>query len=100
MAHHSRAFDTELLQRFVQQAGLCQWMPDRGAGPGALSVSRPIEHDHAIALAGHIDDSAQLIILDHRSVAVQENERWPFAALDVVQPNTFDVEEAALRRIG
>jgi hypothetical protein len=35
-------------------------------------------------------------ILNHGTIAVQENDRRPIAALDVVEPRSLQIEEAAL----
>ena len=38
----------------------------------------------------------ELEVLDHAAVAVQQDERLAFATLDVVQPDTIDLEESTL----
>ncbi len=43
-----------------------------------------------------IQNATALEILDHGTIAVQENGRRPVTALDVMEPGSFQIEEAAL----
>jgi hypothetical protein len=58
-----------------------------------------VENDDPMVRGGQIDQSARLKILDHTSVAVKKDQRFPCSALDVVQPNTVYLQELTLRRV-
>src|SRR5438270_439541 len=96
MADHGRCFNAEPLQRFMEKMRLSYGVPNGPPRPRTVPVSRPVEYDYAIALRGHVDDAAQFIILDHRSISVQQYQRRPFPAFDVVQTNTVNIQKAAL----
>ncbi|MGY4455185.1 hypothetical protein ACVWZR_009845 [Bradyrhizobium sp. i1.3.1] len=58
-----------------------------------------VEHDDPIVLGCKIDQATRLEILDHAAIAMEQNQRASGPALDIVQPNTVDVDEPPLGRI-
>jgi hypothetical protein len=86
----------ELHERFVDQVGLRVRGPERAARAPAVAISRPVEDDDAILLGGLVKEPARLEVLEHASVAVQQDERFAFATLDIVQADTIDLEESSL----
>jgi hypothetical protein len=64
-----------------------------------MAESGTVENDDPVVPGSEIDQTAGLEILDHTAVAVNKNQRFARASLDVVQPNAIDVEEPAGSRI-
>ena len=64
-----------------------------------MPIPRPVEDDNPMFLGGLVEQPTQLEILDHTAVAVQQNERLAFAALDIVQLDAIDLEELPFWRI-
>jgi hypothetical protein len=64
-----------------------------------MAVSWAIKSYDAMLLGSKVDETARLEIRNHTAVAMQQNDRFPFAAVDVVEPNTVDFEKLADRRI-
>ncbi len=58
-----------------------------------MSETWPIEDDDAIALRGHVQQSAGNEVLDHAAIAMQHHQHLAFAPLEVVQLHTVDLDE-------
>jgi hypothetical protein len=64
-----------------------------------VAEPRAVERDYPVLSGCPIDQSADLEVLDHASIAVQQDERNAFAALDVVELDTVHLDQPASRRI-
>jgi hypothetical protein len=62
-----------------------------------MTEARAIDGDDAISLGQPLDYPANLKILHHGAVAVQQDKGWPLAPLEVMEADPFDIEEAADR---
>src|SRR5689334_23288768 len=89
--------DFELNERFVHQLSLsCRCPPPR---PWSVRVTeaRTIDGDDAISVGQPFEYSADLKILHHGAVAVQQDEGWSLTSLEIMEAEPFDIEEAAGR---
>jgi hypothetical protein len=59
-----------------------------------VTESRAIDGDDAISLGQPFEYPANLKILHHGAVTVQQDEGRSFASLEVVEPDPFDIKEA------
>jgi hypothetical protein len=62
-----------------------------------MTKAGAIDRNHPKSLRQPIKDPANREILDHRAVAMQQDERGPFASYEIVQTHTVDIEKAADR---
>ncbi len=99
MSEHDSAAQAELLQRFEKQFSLCVRSPDDVPRPIAVAVSGAIEYDDAVVFGGQFDQAAGFEILNHAAVTVEKHQRPAGAALQIVDPHAFDLDEAPGRRI-
>lgn len=83
----------------LDEFGLGIWRPYDVARPVAVAEAGPIEDDNPVVLGSKTDQTAGFEVLNHAAVAVQKNQRVTRASLNVVKPNTVDIQEAAGRRI-
>ena len=75
VAQNHRPMHSELLQGCVQQMGLFMRAPGPVCGARAVAEARPVEDPDAVALRGFIDQAAELEVIAHRAVAVQQHHR-------------------------
>ena len=80
------------------------WLPFR---PLAITRSRPVEDDDAVALGEAVDDAADDEILEHRTIAVDQHDWRPHrphrvrrTAFEIMNPDAFHIDEAPERRMG
>src|SRR5690242_15586741 len=99
MAEHEGTLDAQLCQGFPQQLGLRRRRPGSPTRPVAVAEARTVEHDDAVSLCQAVDNAADLELLDHRAVAMQQNQRRALAAVEVVEPDAVELDEAAMRRM-
>jgi hypothetical protein len=64
-----------------------------------MAEARTIETDDAITLGGYIDQAAGFEILDHAAIAVQQDQRRPRAAFDIVKMDAVYFQKLTSRRI-
>jgi hypothetical protein len=50
-----------------------------------MAEARTVEHDDAVSLGQVVDDSADLEILDHCAVAMQQDDRRAVAPVEVME---------------
>ena len=62
-----------------------------------MTEARAIDGDDAISLGQPFEYPANLKILHHGAVTVQQDEGRSFASLEVMQADPFDIKEAAGR---
>ena len=100
MPEDNCARDPNLRERLMDQLGL------RLGGPrsfetsiATMAVSWAIKRDDAMLLGSKVDETARLKIRNHTAVTMQHTDRFPFPAVDVVEPNTVDFEKLADRRM-
>src|SRR5579871_1304682 len=94
MTEYQGARDAQSLKRYFEQVCLCIWGPNNIAWTIAVSEARPVENDDPICLRSQFDETTRLEILDHAAVTVKQDQRLPFATLDVVQPDAINFKEA------
>src|SRR5690242_17177198 len=99
MAHHDRPLDPESLQGLVEQLRLLRRRPDSAARTGAVPEARAVERDDPMSLGREVEDAADLPVLDHGAVAVEKHNRRAIAPLQIVEPNTVNLEKASSRRM-
>src|SRR4029434_6434743 len=83
----------------MNKASLCFWSPDGAARPIAVTESGAVEGNNAIGLCGCIKQTARVKVLNHTSIAVKEDERFPFSSFNVVEPNSINYDKAANWRV-
>jgi hypothetical protein len=95
MPDHDRLFDIKLNERLVNEFSLSIWCPNLRPWPARVTEARAIHGYDAISLGQRLKHSADLKILQHRTVAVQQDERRSLASLEIVEVDPFNIEEAA-----
>src|SRR5215204_4059753 len=83
----------------MDEVGLSFRRPNRAAGTIAVAVSRSVKGDDTVVPGGHVNKAARLEILDHAAIAVQQDQWFAFASLNVMDANPADLKEMAGRRI-
>jgi|SRR5437763_4509474 len=84
-------------ERLVHDSSLSGRCPTLRSWPVCVTEARTIDSDDSISLGQLIEYPANLKILHHGAVTVQQDEGRSFASLEVMQPDTFDIKEAADR---
>ena len=64
-----------------------------------MAEAWPVEGEDPVVTRSKIEDAADLVVFDHGTIAVQKNDRWAVAALEVMETHTIDVEEATPGRM-
>jgi hypothetical protein len=95
MPDHDRLFDVKLNERLVNEFSLSVWCPNLRPWPARVTEARTIHGDDAISLRQRRKYPADLEILQHGAVAVQQDERRSLASLEIMEVNPFNIEEAA-----
>jgi hypothetical protein len=93
------ARNADLLQRALNEIGLRLGRPDSPARARAVSKSRSIERNDAMLLRRHRDEAARCEILNHASIAMQQNEWFAGAVIHIVKPHAIDLYELPRRRV-
>jgi hypothetical protein len=99
MSKHRCAWDTDLLERTMDQLRLRLRRPDRSARARTMPEAGTVESNDAIFSRGHVEDAARFKILNHGAVAVEENDRLAGTALKIVKPDAVDFDKLADRWI-
>src|SRR4029077_18397614 len=73
MSEHHRILSPDPFQSFYKEGGLGAWSPDARARPLGISESGTIKAQDPIAPGKKINEATDGEILDHRSIAVEEN---------------------------
>jgi hypothetical protein len=58
-----------------------------------VTEARAIDGDDAVPLGQSFDYPANLKILHHGAVTVQQDKGWPLASLQVMEADSLDIEE-------
>ena len=95
MSDHDRLFDVKLNERLVHEISLSFWCPHLRPWPARMTEARAIHGDDTISLGQRRKYPADLKILQHGAVAVQQDERRSLASLDIMEVDPFNIEEAA-----
>jgi hypothetical protein len=61
--------------------------------PVCVTEARAIDGDDAVPLGQPFDYPANLKILHHGAVTVQQDKGWPLASLQVMEADSLDIEE-------
>src|SRR3954465_7774859 len=99
MPDHDGPFDPERTKRLREKVRLRTGRPHAPAWASAMPEARAVERYHSIMRSRELEHAAQVEILHHGSISMQQDDRCPFAALDVMQPHAIDVKKSAGRRI-
>jgi len=91
--------DVEMNERLVHQFSLSGRCPTLRPWPVCVTKPRAIDGDDAVSLGQQFEYPANLKVLHHGAVTVQQNEGRPLASLEVMQTDTFDIKEAAGRGV-
>jgi hypothetical protein len=60
-----------------------------------VAKSRTIEGNNSVLFCSEIDQTARLKVLNHTSVAMEQDKRWSRSPLNVMEPNPLDCDEAS-----
>ena len=99
MAKDGGTRNTELYKRFMEKVCLGFRSPDRAPWAIAVTEARPVKNDDTISSGGTMDQTATRKILDHASIAVQQDQGFAIALLDVVEAHAFNLNEFSHGRI-
>jgi hypothetical protein len=97
MSDHDRLFDVKLDERPVHEISLSFWCPHLRPWPARMTEARAIHGDDTISLGQRRKYPADLKILQHGAVAVQQDERRSLASLEIMEVDPFNIEEVAGR---
>ena len=98
--HHRVALDAEPCQRTADEVGLRCGGPCRVARAVAVAIARPVEGDDAVPPRGElVEHAAQDPVLGGHHIAVEQHDRRSGALLEVVQPDSIDLDEASGGRV-
>jgi hypothetical protein len=64
-----------------------------------VTEARAINGDDAVLLGQPFDYPANLKILHHDAVTVQQDKGWPLASLQVMEADSLDIEEVTGWRV-
>jgi hypothetical protein len=64
-----------------------------------MAEARPIEGYDPVFFAGHGNEAARAEVLYHTAVAVQKDERFAFAMLDVMKSHTMNIDKPSSGRV-
>src|SRR5678810_934334 len=95
MPDHSRPFDAEKRKGCRKQFGLLLRAPGVPPGPGSVAKPRPVEHDGAVRLSGMINNAADQHVVNHSTIAVQEDDWRAAATLHIVKAYAIGSHERA-----
>jgi hypothetical protein len=97
MSEHHRVPSRDLFQSFYKEGGLGGWSPDAGARPLGISESGTIKAQDSIASGEEINEAADGEVLDHRSIAVEENHAGGhrISPLSIVHADPVALDELA-----
>src|SRR5438045_7779001 len=95
MPDDDRLVDFEVNERLVHEFSLSGRCPTLRPWPVCVTEARAINSDDAISLSQPFEYSANLKILHHGAVTVQQDEGRSLASLEVMKADPFDIEEAA-----
>ena len=99
MAKDGGTRNTEFYKRFMKKVCLGFRSPDRAPRPIAVAEARPVKNDDPISSGRPLDQTATGKILDHARIAVQQDQRFTLAFLDVVEAHAFNLNEFSSGRI-
>src|SRR5215207_3143037 len=99
MANDHRLLDPEPDKCLVKEVSLGGQGPDSVPRPHAVAVARAVEGDDPVALGGAVQDTAGAPILDQGHETMQQDQGLALAALDIVQVDAINIEEAAEWRV-
>jgi hypothetical protein len=101
MAEHDRVPYPEVTESFYKKFCLGFRGPDPKPWPLTISEARPIKAKHTMIAGKKVDKSADREILNHRAIAMKQDDRWSrrIAAIDIVKIYAVTVDEVADRGI-
>src|SRR6476619_8510634 len=95
MPDNDRLLDVEMNERLVHEFSLSGRCPTLRPWPVCMTKARAIDGDDAISLGQPFEYPANLKVLHHGAVAVQQDEGRALAPLEIVEVDPLDIEEAA-----
>src|SRR4051794_11115465 len=84
-------------ERLVHEFSLSGRCPTLRLWPVCVTEARAIDGNDAISLGQLFEYAANLEILSHGTVTVQQHEGRSFASLEIMKVNAFDIQELAGR---
>src|SRR3954465_15730411 len=99
MPDHNGPFYPERTKRLREKVRLRTGRPYAAAWASAMPETRAVERYHSIMRSRKLEHAAQVEILHHGSVSMQQHDRRTFTALDVMQPHAIDVNKPARGRV-
>ena len=91
--------NADLPQRPVDEVRLRLGRPNRSAWARAVAESRTIKRNDTMLLRRHLDETARCEVLNHAAIAVQQNDRFARASIDIVKPDAVYIYKPACRWI-
>jgi hypothetical protein len=95
MSNNNRSLDGKLRKCLVKQPSLLLGCPFAISRSRAVPKSGPVEGEDAVARAQAIDETSSLEIFSGGAVAMEEDNRRPFASFEVMQSNARNLDEFA-----
>ena len=95
MSDNDSLFNREENERFVHDFSLSGRCPTLRPRPVCMTEARPIDSNDSISLGQPFEYPANLKILHHGAVTVQQDEGRPLAPLEEMEADPFHIEEAA-----
>ena len=95
MPDDDRLFDSKLNERLMHKVSLSHRCPTLRPCSVRVTEARAIERNNAVSLGQPFEYPANLKVLHHSAIAVQQDKRWAFASLEVMQVDPLDTKEAA-----
>ena len=99
MSENGGVRNVEFCECLLDQFGLGLWGPDHIARAIAVTEPGSVENDDPEMSCRKINQTAGIKVFNHTAVAVQQNQGFARAPLNVVETNATYIEEAAGRWI-
>ena len=94
MPDNDRLVDLQVTERFVHEFSLSGRCPTLRPWPVCVTEARAIDSDDSISLGQPFEYPANLKVLHHGAVTVQQDKGRPLASLQVMKADSLDIEEA------
>jgi hypothetical protein len=94
VADDDRLLDIKAGERFIDEFGLLCRCPDPRAWPVGVTKPRAVDGDDTKPFGQPVENAADREVMDHGTIAVQQDERRSLAAFDVVNSDILDIEES------
>src|SRR5262245_7859946 len=100
MPNDNGRFEPEAAHSSLHEIGLGSGRPGPRPRPFTMTKARPVEGHDPVPRRQLLDDAADLELLHHGAIAVQEKDRRLLAArVDIMEANSVDANKTPLRRV-